>query len=43
MTIFNKPIEQIDIDNYIKERKSPLELLHEGRIEWDEKKENEFI
>jgi hypothetical protein len=43
MTIFNKPIEQIDIDNYIKERKSPLELLHEGRIEWEEKKENEFI
>jgi hypothetical protein len=43
MSTFNKPIEQIDIDNYIKERKSPLELLHEGRIEWDNKKENEFI
>jgi hypothetical protein len=43
ITIFNKPIEQTDIDNYIKERKSPLELLHEKRIEWEEKKENEFI
>ena len=37
MIIFNKPIEQTDIDNYIKERKSPLELLHEKRIEWEEK------
>jgi hypothetical protein len=37
MTIFNKPIEQTDINNYIKERKSPLELLHEKRIEWEEK------